>query len=407
MPQRSVIDKVLRAATDRGDVPGVVAMAATRDGTCYEGAFGRRALPDGAAMTAGSVFWIASMTKAITSTAAMQLVEQGKLALDRPIADVLPELAAPQVLEGFDAAGEPKLRAAARPITLRHLITHTAGFCYDIWNPQVARYVERKEIPSIFTCQNAALMLPLAFDPGQRWEYGINIDWIGKAVERVSGRRLGDYFAEHLFGPIGMKDTGFKLTPERRARLVGMHSRGEDGVLAPMEFEMPQKPEFEMGGGGLYGTAADYLAFARVFLTEGRAEDGRQVLRSETVRLMAENAMGELNVGAPSRAALFERGRVFPRHGQEMGPRFHDLDRGGAGRPQRPKPRLGRPRQHLLLDRPGKGRRRCDPDAADSVCRRQSASGVRRFRGSGLRGAELAPHRSSRPTGYETGGSFG
>ena len=313
MPQRTGIDEVLRAATDRGDVPGVVAMAATRDGTCYEGAFGRRALPDGAAMTAGSVFWIASMTKAITSTAAMQLVEQGKLALDRPIADVLPELAAPQVLEGFDAAGEPKLRAAAWPITLRHLITHTAGFCYDIWNPQVARYVERKEIPSIFTCQNAALMLPLAFDPGQRWEYGVNIDWIGKAVERVSGQRLGDYFAEHLFGPIGMKDTGFELTPERRARLVGMHSRGEDGALAPMEFEMPQEPEFEMGGGGLYGTAADYLAFARVFLTEGRAEDGRQVLRPETVRLMAENAMSELNVRAlPAAPPYSNEAEFFP-----------------------------------------------------------------------------------------------
>ena len=313
MPQRTGIDEVLRAATDRGDVPGVVATAATRDGTCYEGAFGRRALPDGAVMTAGSVFWIASMTKAITSTAALQLVEEGKLTLDRPIADVLPELAAPQVLEGFDAAGEPKLRAAARPITLRHLITHTAGFCYDIWNPQVARYVERKEIPSIFTCQNAALMLPLAFDPGQRWEYGVNIDWIGKAVERVSGQRLGDYFAEHLFGPIGMKDTGFKLTPERRARLVGMHSRGEDGALAPMEFEMPQEPEFEMGGGGLYGTAADYLAFARVFLTEGRAEDGRQVLRPETVRLMAENAMGELNVRAlPAAPPYSNEAEFFP-----------------------------------------------------------------------------------------------
>jgi methyl acetate hydrolase len=137
--------------------------------------------------------------------------------------------------------------------------------------------------------------LPLAFDPGDKWEYGINIDWIGKVVERVGGQRLGDYFAEHLFGPIGMKDTGFKLSPERRARLVGMHSRGADGGLAPMAFEMPQEPEFEMGGGGLYGTAADYLAFARIFLTEGRA-DGRQVLRPETVRLMSENAMGELNV---------------------------------------------------------------------------------------------------------------
>ena len=134
MRQLPQVDQVLKAATDRGDVPGVVAMAATRDGPVYQGAFGRRALPDGAAMTADTVFWIASMTKAITSTAAMQLVEQGKLALDRPIAEVLPELAAPQVLEGFDAAGEPKLRPARRPITLRHLITHTAGFVYDIWN---------------------------------------------------------------------------------------------------------------------------------------------------------------------------------------------------------------------------------------------------------------------------------
>jgi methyl acetate hydrolase len=289
------IDRVLKAAVDRGDVPGIVAMAGGREGQIYQGAFGRRALPDGAAMTPDTVFWIASMTKAVTSTAAMQLVEQGRLLLDQPIANVLPELAARQVLEGFDPVGEPRLRPARRPITLRHLITHTAGFCYDIWNPDVARYIERKGVPSIFTCRDAALMLPLAFDPGDKWEYGINIDWIGKAVERVSGQRLGDYFAEHLFGPIGMKDTAFKLSPERRARLVGMHSRGADGALAPMAFEMPQEPEFEMGGGGLYGTAADYLAFARIFLTEGRA-DGRQVLRPETVRLMSENAMGELDV---------------------------------------------------------------------------------------------------------------
>jgi CubicO group peptidase (beta-lactamase class C family) len=295
MRQVPQLDQLLKAATDRGDVPGVVAMAATREGPVYQGAFGRRTLADGPAMTADSVFWIASMTKAITSTAAMQLVEQGKLSLDRPIAEVLPELAAPQVLEGFDAAGEPKLRPARRPITLRHLITHTAGFVYDIWHADMLRYRERKGMPDIFSCTNAALMLPLAFDPGERWEYGINIDWIGKAVERVSNQKLGDYFAEHLFGLIGMRDTGFKLTPERRTRLVGMHSRAPDGALAPMEFELPQEPEFEMGGGGLYGTAADYLAFASVFVNQGRA-GGRQVLQPETVRLMAENAMGELNV---------------------------------------------------------------------------------------------------------------
>jgi len=295
MRQLPRVDELLKAATDRGDVPGVVAMAATREGPVYQGAFGRRALPDGSAMTADTVFWIASMTKAITSTAALQLVEQGKLSLDRPIAEVLPELAAPQVLEGFDAAGEPQLRPARRPITLRHLITHTAGFVYDIWNPEMGRYMEKKGVPGIITCQNAALMLPLVFDPGDRWDYGINIDWVGKAVERASGQTLGDFFAEHIFGPIGMKDTAFTLSSERRARLVGMHARGADGALGPIPFELPEEPEFQMGGGGLYGTAADYLAFERVFLNRGHA-NGRQVLRPETVQQMSENAIGGLDV---------------------------------------------------------------------------------------------------------------
>jgi methyl acetate hydrolase len=296
MVERQQIDAVLKEATERGDVPGVVAMAAIPKGPIYTGAFGRRALPEGPSMTADTVFWIASMTKAVTSTAAMQLVEQGRLALDEPISAVLPELAAPQVLEGFDAGGEPRLRPARRAITLRHLITHTAGFVYDIWSPQMGRYMEQRGIPGIISCQNAALALPLTFDPGEKWDYGINIDWIGKAVERVSGQRLGEYFAEHLFAPLGMSDTVFKLTPSHRARLAAMHARSADGSLAPIAFEIPQDPEFEMGGGGLYGTAVDYLAFARMFLEEGRSAAGRQVLKPETARQMAQNAIGELNV---------------------------------------------------------------------------------------------------------------
>ena len=157
MRQLKGVDEVLGTAIERGDVPGVVAMAATRDGVIYQGAFGRRVLPEGAVMTADTVFWIASMTKAVTSTAAMQLVEQGKLAFDRPIAGLLPELAAPQVLEGFDAAGEPKLRPARRPITLRHLITHTAGFVYDIWNAEMGRYMERKGVPGITAMEPGSL----------------------------------------------------------------------------------------------------------------------------------------------------------------------------------------------------------------------------------------------------------
>ena len=289
------IDRVLNAAVADGRVAGVVALAADRSGTFYQGAFGQRGLGAVEPMTTDTVFWIASMTKAITSAAAMQLVEQGKLALDAQISDVLPELSTPQVLEGFHPSGEPRLRPAKRAITLRHLLTHTAGLVYDIWNAEMTRYMETKAIPGIISCQNAALSLPLVFDPGDKWDYGINIDWVGKAVERVSGQVLGDYFAEHLFEPIGMKDTGFKLTQERRARLAGMHARSPDGMLAPIEFEVPQEPEFQMGGGGLYGTASDYLAFERVFLNEGRA-NGRSVLKPETVRLMAANAIGDLNV---------------------------------------------------------------------------------------------------------------
>ncbi len=251
MPQLSQIDRVFEDAVGHGNVPGVVATAATRKGVVYEGAFGRRALPDGASMTGDTVFWIASMTKAVTSTAAMQLVEQGKLSLDGSVADVLPELASPQVLEGFDPAGEPRLRTARRPITLRHLLTHTAGFCYAIWNPDIGRYIEKAAVPDLMTCQDAALALPLMFDPGEKWDYGINIDWVGKAVERVSGVRLGNYLAERLFAPIGMKDTGFALMPERRARLTAVHARDASGALSVIPFEMPQEPEFEMGGGGL------------------------------------------------------------------------------------------------------------------------------------------------------------
>ena len=294
--QTTRIDETLSAAVERADVPGVVGMATTRSEIVYQGAFGRRALPDGDPMTSDTVFWIASMTKAITSMAAMQLVEQGKLALDEPVAGVLPELSAPQVLTGFSPSGEPQLRPAKASITLRHLLTHTSGFVYDIWNAEMGRYMETKSIPGIISCQNAALALPLVFDPGDRWDYGIGIDWAGKAIERVSGQKLDDFFDEHLFGPIGMRDTAFKLTAERsRARLAGMHARGEDGVLAPMEFEVPQEPEFQMGGGGLYGTASDYLAFQRAILNEGRV-NGRSVLKPETVRLMTANAIGDVNV---------------------------------------------------------------------------------------------------------------
>jgi methyl acetate hydrolase len=289
------LDDVLRQATQSGRTVGVVALAATGDGPLYAGAFGARSAAQPEAMTLDSVFWIASMTKAVTTTAAMQMVEQGKLDLDRPAGDILPELGAPQVLEGFDAAGEPKLRAAKGEITLRRLLTHTAGFTYDIWDADTGRYEKYAKLPGIITCKNDALKTPLAFEPGTRWEYGINIDWAGKMVEKVSGQRLEPYFREHIFNPLGMSDTSFTLTPSQRARLVAMEARQVDGSLKPIDFEMTQDPEFYMGGGGLYSTGPDYLKFVRMILGRGSLA-GAQVLRPETVALMAENQIGDLNV---------------------------------------------------------------------------------------------------------------
>jgi CubicO group peptidase (beta-lactamase class C family) len=226
----------------------------------------------------------------------MQLVEQGKLSLDEPIGKLLPDLASPQVLEGFDASGEPKLRAAKKPITLRQLMTHTAGFAYDMWNGDVGKYLEKTATPGIITCLNAALKTPIMTDPGTRWEYGTNIDFVGKAVEAASGKKLDVYLRENMFDPLGMNDTGFKITDAMRKRLVGMHARGPDGALAPMPFELEQAPEFHMGGGGLYGTAADYIKFTQMILNKGRG-NGNQLLKPETVEQMGRNNIGDLTMG--------------------------------------------------------------------------------------------------------------
>ncbi len=294
MQSKAQIDQVLRQKTDAKEIPGVVAIAATGSEIIYQGAFGKRDLSKDDAMTADSVFWIASMTKAITTAAGMQLVEQGKLSLDEPIGKVLPDLASPQVLEGFDAKGEPKLRAAKKPITLRHLMTHTAGFAYDMWNGDMVQYLEKTGTPGITTCQNAALKTPLTTDPGTRWEYGTNIDFVGKAVEAISGKRLDAYLRDNMFTPLGMTDTGFKISDSMR--LVGMHARGEDGSLAAIPFELEQNPEFHMGGGGLYGTAGDYIKFTQMILNKGKG-NGNQLLKPETVATMGQNHIGELSMG--------------------------------------------------------------------------------------------------------------
>ena len=296
MSMQNNIDAVLGEGIVGGAAAGIVAGATNADGDIYLGGFGERVAGGGDEMTPDTVGWIASMTKAITGAAAMQLVEQGRLDLDAPASEVVPQLGAVPVLEGFDDDGSPRTRPARGAITLRHLLTHTSGFTYDIWNEPMVRYQEATDTPGIIECRDACLTTPLTFDPGERWDYGIGIDWAGKMVEAVSGKKLGAYLEDHLLGPLGMGDTAFRITDEMRSRLAKIHMRGEDGSLAPqMELEIPQDPEFEMGGGGLYGTVGDYLRFIRLILNRGRA-NGEQLLAPETVDMMSRNQMGENRV---------------------------------------------------------------------------------------------------------------
>jgi methyl acetate hydrolase len=287
-PALGGVDQALRQAVNAGTVPGVVAIGATEKGVVYEGAFGP-------SITSDSVFWIASMTKAITATAAMQLVEQGKLQLDQPMGKLLPQLESPKVLEGFDASGAPKLRPAKGEITLRHLLTHTAGFTYSIWSEPMTQYEKVTGTPFVGECKNASFTAPIEFDPGDRWQYGINIDWVGKAVEAVSDQSLEVYFREKIFAPLGMSDTGFLISSAQKARVAPMFSRDQDGTLKPTAFEMPQRPEFFMGGGALFSTPRNYMAFLQMLL-HGGTFGGAQLLKPETVALMQQNHIGDLNV---------------------------------------------------------------------------------------------------------------
>jgi methyl acetate hydrolase len=318
------IDRLLREAVDSGAVPGVIAIAVNDRERLYENASGRRGLSTSEPMTLDSVLYYASMTKALVGAAAMQLVEQGRADLDEPILRFLPGLAEPKVLEGYDAAGKSIIRPAKRQITLRHLLTHTSGFGYDIWNANVCRYMAENGIPGVCDSRLVTLEVPLIADPGERWEYGISIDWVGRFVEAASGQNLEDYLRDHLFAPLGMPDTGFILTPDRRRRLAELHQRDPDGSLRPIDQMMTQTPEFYLGGAGLYGTAGDYVAFIQMMLNQGRSREGLQILKPETVALMGESSIGDLQAGALKSVipAASHDIDFFPGMGQKWGLSF-------------------------------------------------------------------------------------
>ena len=298
----AAIQNVLDEAVASGAVAGMTVAVTNAEHTTLQASAGVSALGGTQAVGPDTVFWIASMTKPITSVAAMQLVEQGRLALDAPIEDVLPELKNRQIVEGG------KFRPAKQKITLRHLLTHTAGFSYFFASTEYAALIASTPNPPA-PGTKAALMAPLLFEPGERWEYGISTDWVGLAVEAVSGERLDAYFNNHILAPLGMNDTSFLPDAAQQTRLAALHHRQKDGTLTMKPPAPLVLPEVLSGGGGLYSTLNDYLKFMRIWLNGGAG-----ILSPETVAEMTRNQIGSLRAGyIPSaNPALFLGADVNP-----------------------------------------------------------------------------------------------
>ena len=289
------IDELLSEAASAGDVPGVAAAVLDRDGVVYEGVAGRVRVDRDDEVTPNTIFWFASMTKALVAVGVLQLVERDRLDLDAEVASIVPEFGELQVLEGYDG-DEPRLRPPASRATVRQLLTHTSGVGYMFLEADVARWHELTGVAEPLECTQDFLRAPLVADPGTRWDYGAGFDWAGRVLEEVTGTTLDSYLVENVFAPLGMGDTTFRLRDDQRERLMPIHHRTADGGLeVDDELELPHQPPMSCGGHGSYGTVGDYSRFLRMLLRGGEL-DGERILRAETVELAASPQLGAIEM---------------------------------------------------------------------------------------------------------------
>jgi CubicO group peptidase (beta-lactamase class C family) len=298
----TAISALARAATERGDVPGVVVSVVNKDGVLYHEAFGHSRTASKAPMAKDTIFNIASMTKPVTSVAVMMLVEEGKVRLDEDVATYLPKWKNPRVIAHFNPADASfDTTPATRPITIRHLLTHTSGIGYGFASKTLAAVMAK-------TKQNE-LDLPLLFNPGDGWAYGASTRVLGHVVEAVSGQRIDAFLQARILGPLGMGDTSYLVPAAKYARVVAVNARGTDGqyVERPVPATIPATVQ---GDGGLYGTAHDYGLFLRMLLNRGRLGQAR-ILSERAVRMLFENHMGRVVVGTQESSNL-ALSRDFP-----------------------------------------------------------------------------------------------
>ena len=291
---------VLRAEVERGRAPGAVALIARRGRVGFFESVGFRDPVTSSPMQKDDIFRIYSMTKPITSVAAMMLWEEGRFLLSDPIGKFLPEFADPYVAvergEGIERV------PAARAITIQDLLRHTSGLTYEFRGPgpvqkmyMAAKVYSRSQSNAD---QVAALgKLPLLHQPGTQWEYSRSTDVIGRLIEVLSGQTLGDFFERHILAPLGMVDTAFHVPPRHHSRLAEAFAKDPDSGAAVQLVEVRDAPAFESGGGGLVSTAGDYARFLQMLLNSGTL-DGVRTLSRKTIELMTADHLGTIT-GAP------------------------------------------------------------------------------------------------------------
>jgi methyl acetate hydrolase len=279
------IEQALAASWQRTGVPGLVAMIRHGGGETQTVSLGRRSVDNPAQMSADTVFWIASFTKLVTSVVALQLIEEGRLSLDQPVADLRPDLASLPVLAGFDDDGHPRLRPAGDTPTIRHLLTHTSGLGYAFMDPALRRYAAQEGFGP-----DRSHLLPRRFAAGGGWLYGVSTDWLGAVIETVCGEGLDQVFQRRVCKPLGMVDTICVRCADQLARAAAVHARTPEGSCVVIDFALPPPPNFNIGGGGLYSTAADFLRLLSALLD-------REILSDASRAALFENQVGDCEAG--------------------------------------------------------------------------------------------------------------
>jgi len=298
------LHKRMHEFVNDGRHAGIVVLIARNGKVVETRAYGMRDREQKLRMEEDTIFRIYSMSKVITSVAAMILHEEGRLKLDDPISKYLPAFAKPKVMTGGTVKA-PVLVAAKTPITVKQLLTHTSGYIYGFGKDPIDKiYNDSKGLvaPTMAIFLERAAKLPLAQQPGKSFRYGISIDLLGAIVEKVSGQPLDAFIESRITGPLGMKDTGFAVPAEKRARLAKVYTTGKDGQLTPAKNLVPgdipypdeQGRLFPSGGGGMFSTIGDYARFGQMLLNGGEL-DGVRILAPKTVELMEVNHLSGLS----------------------------------------------------------------------------------------------------------------